>query len=61
MSASEETRIPDRIRRSESLNALFSYFEAWAEHDPSLKFSGDSLFRVHPSNSKDSPLEDSAA
>lgn len=36
----------EKIARSESLSALFSYFQNWAPNDPSLKFREDSVVRT---------------
>lgn len=36
----------EKIAKSESLSALFSYFKAWSPNDASLKFKGDSILKV---------------
>lgn len=35
----------EKIAKSESLSALFSYFKNWAPNDPSLKFKGSSVIK----------------
>jgi hypothetical protein len=36
----------EKIAKSESLSALFSYFKNWSQQDPSLKFKGESVIKI---------------
>jgi hypothetical protein len=36
----------EKIARSESLSALFSYFRNWSKTDPSLRFGTESVLTI---------------
>lgn len=36
----------EKIAKSESLSALFSYFSNWSKQDPSLKFESGSVIKT---------------
>jgi len=36
----------EKIAKSESLSALFSYFKNWSKQDPSLKFREESVIKI---------------
>jgi len=37
----------DKIAKSESLSALFSYFTEWSKQDSSLKFKDESVLKTN--------------
>lgn len=43
----------EKIAKSESLSALFSYFKNWSSLDSSLKFKGDSVIKTLVENKPD--------